>query len=146
MVGFRKQRRDLLEYGSDDNGGQVRLRTLDIIETENGVSAARVCHLQSLDYGVVGGGIGQDPRCVQEEQRVDEDGNGGDHDAWEWPLSRESREGQDEEQAEPDETEDGLLGFCDVHGYARGVGYAVASDQADGEDGEERVKAASQHA
>ncbi|KAK7962097.1 uncharacterized protein PG986_002922 [Apiospora aurea] len=190
MEGFLVQRQSLLEYGSHHDGGQVRLRTFDVIEfgggtaavvavrlTRGGIAASdaaasggRQRSLQPFGHEVVGGGVGQNPRCVQEEQHIDQDGNGGDHDPWEGSMVREAVEGRDEEQAEPDETEGGLFGVSravrgtytddlrgehlDFHldsnkfdGPAREVArYTVADDQADGKDNEERVKAASQHA
>ncbi|KAK8074589.1 hypothetical protein PG997_009252 [Apiospora hydei] len=135
-----------------------------VTASDAAASGRRQRSLQPFGHEVVGRDIGQNPRCVQEEQHIDQDGNGGDHDPWEGSMVREAGEGRDKEQAEPDETEDGLFGFCDVSdhdlltcladrgtskfdGPARGVAhYTVADDQADGKNNEERVKAASQHA
>ncbi|KAK8072664.1 hypothetical protein PG996_006012 [Apiospora saccharicola] len=49
--------------------------------------------LNRFNLVVVVGDVGQDRRRVKEEQGIDQEGNGGDHDAWEGRMPREAGEG-----------------------------------------------------
>ncbi|KAK8008403.1 hypothetical protein PG991_010954 [Apiospora marii] len=171
-----------LSFSCHDNGGQVRLRAINVFAAAATTATAgpatpasataRVLRriLRRLEPEVVVGDISQNPSRLQEEQRIDQQGNGGHHDARERRMSREAGEGREEEQAEPDKAEDGLSMFkilvlmvvdlvgrvsdlCrlettyenDLHGEE--LDFLLRSHpRTNGKGNEERVKAASQHA
>lgn len=166
-----------VEEGSHNNDGQVRLRTLDVTVTRTVavseaaaaaaaasapattalVSRGRLLILRLLEKVVVDGSVGKDRRRLQEDQRVDHDGQCGDDDARQRRMSPETGEGQDEEQAEPDETENGQDDVeCEYRDFRprtpsflaisprRVARYAEGSDHADGEGNEDGVKNAGQ--